>query len=151
MTGDQHEVVSQFVKVIVDHGCGGEEHRVKNDTDDRERNEGFVGEIDFEMTGDAQMTSGLSVNGRHGPSSLKMGDHGKPGTWEDITAHAGALQHSQRPGDCRTSRRRQVFWLVGFRLSPGPDPLPRYDRVVLDQALPTYSGGSASDSHRLPF
>jgi hypothetical protein len=80
-----------------------------------------------------------------------MGDHGKPGTWEDNTAHAGALQHSQRPGDCRTSRRRQVFWLVGFRFSPGPDPLPRCDRVDMDQELPTYSGGSASDSHRLPF
>jgi hypothetical protein len=54
-----------------------------------------------------------------------LGDHGKPGIGEDNAAHAGALQHSQSPGDCRTSWRRQVFWLVGFGFTPGPGPLPR--------------------------
>ncbi len=126
MTGDQHEVVSQLVEIIVHDWCGGEEHRVEHDTDDGECDESLVQQIDFEMTRDAQMTSCLRVNGRHGPSSLKMGDHGKPWTWEDNTARAGALQHSQKPGDCRTSWRRQVFWLVGsdsYVGSRSPSPM----------------------------
>jgi hypothetical protein len=83
MTGDQHQAVPKIMKIIMNDGSCGEKHRVKYDTDDREGDERFLSDIHFEMTRDAQMTPGLCVNGRHGPSSLKLGDHGKPGVWEE--------------------------------------------------------------------
>jgi hypothetical protein len=83
MTGDQHEAMPKLMEIIMDDGSGGEEHGVEHDTNDRECDERFLSDVHFKMTGDAQMTLCLRVNGRHGPSSLKLGDHGKPGVWEE--------------------------------------------------------------------
>lgn len=66
MTGDQHEAVTQIMEVVMDDWSGGEKHRVEHDADDRERDECFLSDVHFEMTGDAQMAPGLRVNGRHG-------------------------------------------------------------------------------------
>jgi hypothetical protein len=54
------------MEIIMDDRSCGEKHRVEHDTDDRESDERFLGDVHFEMTGDTQMTSGLRVNGRHG-------------------------------------------------------------------------------------
>jgi hypothetical protein len=66
MTGDQHQAVPKIMEIIMDDRSCGEKHRVEHDTDDRESDERFLGDVHFEMTGDTQMTSGLRVNGRHG-------------------------------------------------------------------------------------
>ena len=83
MTGDQHEAMPKIMEIIVDEWGGGEEHRVENHADDRQSDERFLSHVHFEMTGDPQMSPCLRGNGRHGPSSLKLGDHGKPGVWEE--------------------------------------------------------------------
>jgi len=45
---------------------------------------------------------------------------------------------------------RQVSWLVGKHLLPAPSQQFKASGIVAG-FVPTYSGGSAPDSHRIPF
>jgi hypothetical protein len=127
MARDKHEVVPQLVEVIMNERCCGEEHRVEDNAHDGPCDESFMQDIDFEMTRDAQMTTGLCVNARHVPSfPLMIGDPGKLGR---IGRHHGSRRcASTFPFTRGLSNLMAQAGLLACgipALRPVPDPLPR--------------------------
>ena len=61
---------------------------------------------------------------------------------------ASGIQPSSRPrGRNKVSSNRQVFWLTDH-----PPPIPSHHSAVVSTGfVPDYSGGPATESHRLPF